>query len=566
MTVRQSLLAFIVACMFGATGVHAQHSTPINLSGGFGVYYDLYRYSAAKYPGFRPRMPDNLGRINADATLTVGKYFRMPFSANISTQEKSFNIPSVPEEGLINYISNPRNNISVNPSYKWLQSFLGTQTPSYSKLSTGDIAMFGVGVHMNPGKFIFSANYGKTQAGVSFDPLNNIEGAYAQHLFATRIGLGTDEGSKFVVNVVKSTDDPNSVSAPLPGKRPSETMTIGPAIQLRLGSKLFLNTETAASLRTFDVFGPELDDNTIADKLSFILPINASTYADFSNISSLEWRDNMFGIGAEVQYIGAGFEPAGFRTFERDLMDYTLKTNMNLAQSKVMIDGTVGIRTNNISNTKLDKTNRTIGNMNVFAMLSNAVSINASYSNFGFRNNLNQDTLRVEMINNTFTLSPTFQMQRSSGTHILTLNGSVDAFDDFNPLTGKWQNTSSRSLGSNYQYVHRQKPFSAGLQFLTLQNKTPFAEISVSNIGANVRYRLLDKKLSPSLTITHSNINRSGFTADRRLLASFKADYRIHPKWNLNLWYNFNQYRYGSSRPDAVTSESKIQAAIVTRF
>jgi hypothetical protein len=566
MHISLTILASILFCLLLSAEALAQPAASASLSGGFGVYYDMYRYSASKYPGFRPRMPDNLGRITADATLSIGTYFRIPFSANLSTQDQSFNYPSLPDEGIRNYISNPRNNISVNPSYKWFESFLGTQTPNYSKLSTGDIALFGVGLNMKPGKFLFSMNYGKSQAGVSYDPLQNIEGAYAQHLFATRIGVGTDDGSKFVINLVKSTDDPNSVSVPLPDKRPSETMTIGPAIQLKLGSKLFLNTETAASLRTFDVFGPELDDNTIADKLSFLLPINASTYADYSNISSIEWRNNTFGIGAEIQYIGAGFEPAGFRTFERDLMDYTIKTNMNLAQSKVMIDGTVGIRSNNISNTKLDKTNRTIANMNVFAMLSNALSVNANYSNFGFRNNLNLDTLRVEMINNTFALSPTFQMQRSSGTHILTLNGSLDAFDDFNPLTGKWQNTSSRSLGSNYQYVHRQKPFSAGLQFLTLQNKTPFTEISVANIGANMRYRLLDKKLSPSLTLTHSNINRSGYTADRRFLASLKADYRIHPKWNVNLWYNFNQYRYGSSRPDAVTAESKIQAAIVTRF
>ncbi len=566
MTLRLSLIASVLAFTLGSIESVAQVAPPVNLSGGFGIYYDLYRYSATKYPGFRPRMPESLGRINADATITIGNYFRIPFSANISTQEQSYNLPSLPDEGLRDYISNPRNNISINPGYKWVQSFLGTQTPSYSRLSTGDIALFGVGLNLNPGKFIFSMNYGKSQAGVSYDPLNNIEGAYAQRLFASRIGVGSDDGSKFVVNLVKSTDDPNSVTSPLPDKRPSETLTVGPAIQLKLGSKLFLNTETAASLRTFDVFGPELDDRAIVDRLSFLLPINASTYADFSNISSVEWRDETFGIGAEVQYVGAGFEPAGFRTFERDLIDYTLKTNMSLAQSKLMIDGTVGIRTNNISDTKLDKTNRTIVNMNAFATLSNALSVNTSYSNFGFRNNLTMDTLRVEMINNTFALSPTIQVQRSTATHIVTLNGSLDTFDDFNPLTATWQNTSSRSFGSNYQYVHRRIPFSAGVQLLSVQNKTPITEITMMNLGVNLRYRLLEKKLSPSLTLTRSNIGRSGFTADRRMLASLKADYRIHPKWNLNVWYNFNRYRYGSSRPGAVTAESKIQAAIITRF
>jgi hypothetical protein len=511
-------------------------------------------------------MPENLGRINADATITIGKYFKIPFSANISTQEQSFNRPSLPDEGLRNYISNPRNNISINPSYKWVQSFLGTQTPNYSKLSTGDIALFGVGMILNPGKFIFSMNYGKSQAGVSYDPLNNIEGAYAQYLFATRIGVGSDEGSKFVLNVVKSTDDPNSVNSILPGRQPSETITAGPLIQVRLGQNVFLNTETAASVSTYDVFGPELNENKMVDRFEFLIPINASTYGDVSNISSIEWRSDDFGLGFEVQYIGAGFEAAGFRTFERDLIDYTVNTNMNLAGSRLMIDGTVGVRSNNISNTKLDKSNRTIANVNVFATLSQALSVNTNYSNFGFRNNLNLDTLRVEMVNNTFSLSPTIQFSRTAATHIITLNGGIDSFDDFNAVTGSWQNTRSVNLSSNYQFVLKQKPLSAGILLLSLQNKTPFTDIAISNVGMNVRYRLLDKKLTPSLALTRSTIRRGDFSPDRRMVASLKADYRMHPKWNLNLWYNFNQYRYGSSRPDAVTAESKFQVAVVTRF
>jgi len=559
-------ISLLLVFTTGICEIHAQNAPNVNLSGGFGIYYDLYKYSVKNYPGFRPRLPDNLGRINADATISVGSYFRMPFSANLSTQETSYNLPSVPEEGLLNYISNPRNNISVNPSYKWVQSYLGTQTPNYSKLSTGDIAMFGAGVNLTPGTFIFSLNYGKSQAGVSYDPINNIEGAYAQHILATRIGVGTEDGSKLVFNVVKSKDDPNSVTSLLPNKRPTETMTVGPLIQLRLTDKLYFNTEGAASVSTFDVFGPELDDKKLVDKLEFLLPINASSYTDFSGIGSLEWRDDSFGLGAEVQYIGPGFEAAGYRTFERDLIDYTIKTNMSLAESKLMIDGTLGIRTNNLSDNKLDKTNRTIANVNIFATLSEILSVNTSYSNFGFRNDLNEDTLRVEMINNTFSLSPSLQFRRPSAIHILTLDGGIDIFDDYNPLTGSVQNTTSLNASSNYQFVLRQSPFSAGIIVLALQNKTPNTEIKMMNVGVNMRYRLLDKKLSPSLSLTHTSIQRSEYTADRRMVAALKADYRFHPKWNLNAWYNINQYRYGSLRPDAITTESKFQIAVVTRF
>jgi hypothetical protein len=536
------------------------------LTGGLGLYYDGYRYESTNNPTFRPTQPENLSRLNADAVLTAGQYFRMPFSIQLSKGQTNYHLPSLPEGRLINYIQNPRNNISFNPSYKSFKSFLGTQTPNYSSLSTGDIAVFGVGMEVNPGLFLFGLNYGKSQAGVSYDPLNKIAGAYEQHIFATRIGVGKRDGTRFILNMVKATDDELSVAVKPPDKRAAETLTLSPQLQVRLSPQITLKTEAAASVNTFDVTGPELDNESLESAFKPIMKINATSYTDWSNVSSIEWKQSGLGIGAEFRYVGPGFQPAGYRTFERDLMDFSIKTDINAKDNKIIVNGSIGLRRNNLENTTLDKTNRTITNLNVLSQLSEIMSLNVNYSNFGFRNNTNLDTLRVEIVNNTFAVNPTFQFRSDKSTQVLSISGSYNVYDDFNVATGDMQKTNSLNFNTNYQISFMAKPLTLGLNALYLINETPFTNISILNSGVNLRYRMFDRKFTPSLTYTFSTINRDDYTADQKSLLTLKTDWKITKQVSMNAGYSWSNYAYGSSRPDAVNMENRFQIALVSRF
>jgi hypothetical protein len=540
--------------------------TKAQLTGGLGLYYDGYRYEATNNPTFRPTQPENLSRVNADAVLTAGQYFRMPFSIQLSKGQTNYHLPSLPEGRLIDYIQNPRNNISFNPSYKSFKSFLGTQTPNYSALSTGDIALFGVGMEVNPGLFLFGLNYGKSQAGVSYDPLNEIAGAYEQHIFATRIGVGKRDGTRFILNMVKATDDELSVAVKPPDKRAAETFTVSPQLQVRVSPQITLRTEAAASVNTFDVSGPELDNTSLESSFKPIMKINATSYTDWSNVSSIEWKKSGLGIGAEFRYVGPGFQPAGYRTFERDLMDFSLKTDINAKDNKIIVNGSIGLRRNNLENTSLDKTNRTITNLNVLGQVSENVSLNVNYSNFGFRNNTNLDTLRVEIINNTFAVNPTFQFRSDKSTQVLSISGSYNVYDDFNVATGDMQKTNSLNFNTNYQISFVAKPLTLGVNALYLINETPFTDISILNSGVNLRYRMFDRKFTPSLSYTFSSILRDDYTADQKSLLTLKTDWKITKQVSMNAGYSWSNYAYGSSRPDAVNMENRFQVALVSRF
>jgi hypothetical protein len=554
-------------CIVSSFYIHAESPSLFNFSGRVGLFYDAYNYSERNYELFRPRYPDHLARFSAHATLSAGRYFSMPFGIDITNQKSAYHLPNLPEERFIDYIQNPRNNISVNPTYKWAKAFLGTQTPAYSPLSTGDIPIFGVGLELTPGAFLFSLNYGKSQIGINSSPFDNIAGAYEQWLLASRIGVGKEDGTKFVLQFVKLSDEIESVQSYPEHIQPMEGVTFSPLLQIRLSKSLLFSTETAASIFTSDLLGPEIpQDNQLISIAENFITINGSTNADISNITGLEWKTDAALIGAEVRYIGPGFQSVGYRTMERDLIDYNLKTSFRMLDSKVIFTGSTGIRTNNLQNTTMQSTNRFIANLNLYTKLSEVLSVSTSYSNFGFRNNVVFDTLKVEMIQNMFSIAPTLQFDRENVNHIINTGASYQFFDEYNMFDGRTISTQSNTYNLSYNLAFKQFPLMMGVMGLLLDNETPENQINLYNVGVNARYRFFDKKLTPSVLFSYSGIKRNEHTPDNRSRLNIKTEYKLRPKLDLRLAYTWSNYVYGSSRPDAVTNEHRMQFSIGQRF
>jgi len=556
-------LIFIISsgCMYSQ-----QKEQQVTFNGNIGLFFDTYNYSEENFPTFRPKYPENELRLNANATLQIGEYLSIPFGINISNQKTLYNLPSLPEENLIDFIQNPKNDISINPEYKWIKSYLGSQTPNYSSLSTGDTPIFGIGMDLNPGKFIFSANYGLSQRAIESDAMFNIVGAYKQKIIATRIGYGKIDGPKFTLNFVKVKDDVNSViNTPLYDD-PIEGITISPLIELKIKEKLLFKTETAASIFTSNLNNTFTIDDAIIESLSDIISVNASSNADISHVSSIDWISKKFTIGGEVKYIGPGFVPVGYRNIEKDILDYKVRSSFKLFKDKTSINGMFGIRTNNVQNTNLQSTKRVISTINIFSQISEAFSINANYSNFGFNNNEINNIIRVEMINNSFSLSPSYIFETSTINHQINANGSLTIFDQFDAISSAFVATTSKNFSLNYNLMFKEMPLNINLIGLFFNNEMPTSTIKMSNYGTTVSYKFFDKKLSPSLGFNLANITRDNFTTDHRFSMRLKAKYKITKKLQFNASYRLNNYKYGSRKPNAITNEHRMQFALLQNF
>jgi len=133
------------------------------------------------------------------------------------------------------------------------------------------------------------------------------------------------------------------------------------------------------------------------------------------------------------------------------------------------------------------------------------------------------------------------------------------------PISGKYT-TKSKNLSLNYNLMFQEIPLNINFISLFFNNEMPLNTIKMSNYGTTVSYKFFDKKLSPSLGLNLSNITRDNFTTDHRFSIRFKAKYKITKKLQFNLSYRLNNYKYGSSRPNAITNEQRMQFAFLQKF
>lgn len=539
----------------------------VKIDGSMGLTYDGYSYYTENYATFRPRNIEDFLRFSANANISFGKYFSMPFGINISNQKTSYNLPSLPEENLFNYIQNPRNNIHIDPKYKWLQLHLGSHTPLFSDLTTGDIQIFGAGIEINPGKFILSANYGKSQIAFEPDALLNVSGAYDQKFYGVRFGYGKVEGTKFVLNIVKIEDDIFSVMKKPIGINPISGLTISPLMEFKFTEKFTVKTETAGSIFTSNLSAvPIVFSESFLNTINNIVALNSSSKADFSHASSLEFKSKKFTLGGEIKYIGPGFIPVGYRNIEKDIIDYKINTGFSLINDKLNINGAFGVRTNNIKNTKLQSTQRLISNMNVYAQITKSFSINANYNNFSFGNNETNNLIRIEMVNNSFSISPNYSIESDSKTQQISTNISLNSFQQFDIIANGFVNTTSKNFTTNYMIMFKKTPLRINFSGLFLDNKSPVSNLNLINFSTNIGYKFYNKKIIPSLNLGYAIINKDNFTGDKRVNIKLKTLYKINKKLDFNLSYLFNNNKYGSYRPNGLLNENIFQLSMLKKF
>lgn len=539
----------------------------VKYRGNIGIYYDVYTYNQNNYDNFRARYPSNLFRLNASMSLSFGQYFTVPISLNVTNQKVLFTYPQLPQGNIVDYIKNPKNNISIKPKYKWIQGYIGTQTPTYSELTTGDMRIFGIGADINPKKFIFSFSHGISQLAIEPNKEFNMEGAYKQKMTAFRIGIGSIQGSKFTLNVVKVKDDVNSITEKPLYSKPIDGVTVSPLLETRLFKKLFLKTETAASIFTNNLNNEYEVDEPFIEKLHKFIDVNGSTQAGLAHKTSLMWKSGSISVGGEFKFVSAAFLPVGYRNAERDYIDYKLNTNFQVFKKSTYVNGSFGIRTNNVQNTTVASTKRIIGNLSVNSRITKHFSVNANFSNFGFKdsNGLSlQD--KIEITNNTFSLTPSYNFETKKARHLATLTTSFVNYKQFEAISNSYVNTTTTNLNLMYGMFFKKIPLTTQITGMFMKNKMPNTELAIMNIGTSVGYKFFKRKLSTKLSLNYVNVKRQDFTADNRITSNLQLNYKITKKMRFAVNYRMNQYKYGSAKPDASTGEHRLQFALSTSF
>jgi hypothetical protein len=550
-------ITLIIYFLFSWASLSAQDTTkkknPFSISGTMGVTYEGYGLNVNPSGSgiYSPRRPWNQLRFQFQPTMKWGKNFTLPFNFNFAAIPTNF---AGPYSGFVSggrgqtlgqWITNPMNNFGLNPKYKWAELLLGTQYLKYSDLSTGDIGIFGAGVSLHPGKFMFKFFTGVSQQGVNFTalPPPGIVGAYKRNHYMFQIGREVEGDHKVAFNFSKAKDDIGSVTSPPLTVLPQEGFTMSFILDKFFDKGWFMNMEAAQSFFTKDLNAPLL---LVSGNLSFKPFINArtSTTKDYAGQLSVGKKSTNFDISYASKYIGAGYQTTGYPFMQADHWDNTINTRFNAWKNKMNVTASVGQRVNNMSNTSLRGT-QFLGNINWFTQFNERFSLNVNYNNFGFQTASGLNPYGIKNVSNDIGLSPTYTWSTTTMTNILTLSYNYSKYDERDVNTNVTTSNNTHTAILTYVPVFFNKTLTPDFSLMYFNNRIPTLTNRLLTLSTSLGMPVAKQKiqLRGQLQYTLGKIN--AFTANNNIIASCNIDCKLNKKLSWNSFLSTNYFKYG---------------------
>jgi len=180
------------------------------------------------------------------------------------------------------------------------------------------------------------------------------------------------------------------------------------------------------------------------------------------------------------------------------------------------------------------------------------------------RNDIQNDTLRIEFISQNFSVTPMFKFKTSETEHTITLTYNAAVFEDKNLLTGVLGSNNVKTFSGNYSVGIGKLSF--GLMAFRTQNKRLNYEQIINTASFRVGLAILKKALNISTSVVYSSVAQTAQSADSRLLFRPQVRWKLPKQTSINLTGSFQAYQYGSVRNNASYKETLLQVAVNKGF
>jgi len=530
----------------------AQQKMPVVITGTAGVSYEGYglHRSPSGWLGYTPRRPWNQVRFNFTPKFQFGKNFSLPFNLNFAAKPTNFAGPysGIIKQSFGQYITNPMNNFSVNPKYKWAELQLGTQYLKYSDLSTGDIGIFGAGIDLRPKIYRIKFFSGISQQGINyFAGPPTIVGAYQRRNWMFQLGTESEGKYLFAVNFAKGRDIPDlSLSPPLT-IRPQEGAVISVVTDVYVENGIYFKAEGAQSTFTKDIATPF---TTLLKGLKPFVKARISTVTDYAGQLSVGRKSTNFDIGLMTKYLGAGFQTMGYPYQQPDRFDLALNTRFNAWKDKnknykMNVVASVGRRVNNVKSTTL-RASQFIGNLNWFTQFNDNWSLNVNYNNFGFQSASGINPFGIRNVSNDLGINPTYNKSTAKMNHLVSLSYNYSKYDERDVITGFTTSNNTHTALLTYVPTYFEKDVSPDFSVLYFYNDVPLAKMTLLTISSALTTSAIKKKMRLRGQLQYTLGKLNSFSNNNNLIASCNIDYKITKKLSWNTYLTTNYFKYGN--------------------
>jgi hypothetical protein len=329
---RGAFLALSAATLAGPVAAQGLNNvTWLNVTGRFSSYGELYGRSGVG----QAARPGETGRVNADMTFSFANgLLVVPVGLILSTDQVA--------------VRQSINQIGISPTWRWATVHIGHFSPQYSPYSFADATLLGGGAEVKTDLFRAGLITGKARDAIEPLPGQTVVPEYQRAMQGGRVGVGRTDGVHLDAFFLSAKDDPGSIDTTL------------------LTTPLTPEANTVTALRA----GAPLSDRvTVQGDLAFSR-YQADRRVDFDAVRGRATRlaldyaaQGGWTAGLQFEQLNGGFYDLGNSSLQNDRRDIRLRGQGRLWQGKLALNGSVGLRQDNLSDA-LDVTNhRTIAHI-----------------------------------------------------------------------------------------------------------------------------------------------------------------------------------------------------------
>ncbi|MEX1238495.1 MAG: hypothetical protein WEB30_02225 [Cyclobacteriaceae bacterium] len=464
----------------------------------------------------------------------------VPLSFNFSNQSATF--------------SQPFNQYSLHPAWKWITAHVGYTSMSFSPYTVNGHVFRGGGIALAPeGNWKVSALYGRFLKAAEVDTTGSTSRlpSFQRNGYALKATLGN--GRNFIDLIIfRAADEQNSV-APLPdslGITPQQNLVLSVAGGKTFFKHLLLKAEFAASAITKDTRADKTDhEHPLSKAAAFFQPrLSSSYYQAFK--TSLDYQHEGLLIGLAYERIDPEYRTLGAYYFNNDLENITLNISGGLLKGKMNIAASTGSQRDNLDKTKVSSMRRIVGSVHVNYIPSERLNVAASYSSFQTYTNIrpqfqainqltpydNLDTLTFTQISTNVTLSGMFTFSgRETKKQNVNVNLSWQEAADVQGQVEDHTGTAFYNLNAGYSINLIPQNMSAALTLSATVNDGPHVHTRIVGPNASISKSFFNRKLRTTLSSSWNNTYTNGEKINTVINARMNGALAIRNKHNINL-------------------------------
>jgi hypothetical protein len=529
-------LFMLLLCLVG-NKVCSQDLAQIGINKGFKlngsinnntVLYHVSGLQSARRDPFTTYLTGNLN-INAFG-------YSVPFSFSYANKQRSF--------------SQPFNQFSFSPQYKWIKAYIGYSSMSFSNYTLASYLFSGGGVELSPGKWHIAAMYGRLKKAVEYD-VNNLSTenstAFKRLGYGAKIGYETN-GDLYSVNLFTAKDELHSIALAPPGGilTPKQNITGSVTLRKKLFKNISAEMEYAVSAINTDMTANRgvLDDTVKRSKnlLGRLLPANNTTrYFDALN-SSIGYQGKGYGLQLRYERVAPEYETLGAYYFNNDFENITIAPNVQLFRSRLNLTANIGLQRNNLDANKNSTTSRFVGSFNLAYLPNDKWNFTGSYSNFSTYTNIRPrqdpffvnelEKLNFYQINNTYNAVAGYNFGTENVRKGLLLTVSYqkasDRSTDSNNPNNNLSDFYTGNVGYNHTITSKDLGFNAGFNYYSSNINNLNSIFWGPSLAVNKAF--LHKVLKTSFSSSYNST--SGSTGAGSSVLNMRASAGYTPKFS----------------------------------